>query len=77
MHLTLGVGGGNDGAWGGKSSEWAQEVQVTLSEYREDDASRPLWITEHSLGAALATIAAAKLIVEEQQQVQGQSDQLC
>ena len=33
--------------------------------------SRPLWITGHSLGAALATIAAARLALNEQQAVQG------
>ncbi len=48
-----------------------KEIQSLLDAYRGDDHSHALWITGHSLGAALATLATAKLLWEEQRVVQG------
>lgn len=42
-----------------------------LTRVREQPASRPLWLTGHSLGAGLATIAAARLALDEQLVPQG------
>ncbi len=36
-----------------------------------DEKPRPIWITGHSLGAALATLACARLEMEEELEVQG------
>ncbi|MDH3604606.1 MAG: lipase family protein [Candidatus Tectomicrobia bacterium] len=69
--LKPGLGGQvHNGFYQALMSTW-EEVRATLSEYREEDASRPIWITGHSLGAALGTLAAAQLLFEEQQDVQG------
>lgn len=37
-----------------------------LHRVRDQSASRPLWLTGHSLGADLATIAAARVVIDDQ-----------
>ena len=62
----------------GKAHRGFQEAlddvwQDVLAEVRTQQQSqvRPLWVTGHSLGAALATMATARLALAEQQAVQG------
>lgn len=62
----------------GKAHRGFQEAlddvwQDVLAEVRAQQQSkaRPLWVTGHSLGAALATMATARLALAEQQAVQG------
>ena len=47
-----------------------QEIKNKLDEY-QNHARRPLWLTGHSLGAALATLAAARLAFDDDQVIQG------
>ena len=49
---------------------WVQ-VRAKVAELQTQYADAPLWITGHSLGAALATLAAAKFTLEEQIAIQG------
>ena len=49
---------------------WPQ-MQTRIGQLRSDDRDnarpqRPLWITGHSLGAAMATLAAAELIMRDE-----------
>lgn len=56
------------GFWGAVTEVWPQIFQA-LSEYRTNH--QPIWIGGHSLGGALALLAAARLQLQEQTAVQG------
>ncbi len=46
------------------------DVKTRVAELH-DEKPRPIWVTGHSLGAALATLACARLEMEEKRPVQG------
>ncbi len=59
------------GFWEAITAAWPQ-IQQALTEYRTDQ--QPIWISGHSLGAALALLAAARLQLQEKMPVQGLYD---
>lgn len=69
IKLVPGPGGEvHRGFWGAVNAVWPQ-IQEALAEYRTNNQT--IWIGGHSLGGALALLAAARLQLQEKTPVQG------